>query len=211
MSEPSRNSARLRRAFTLLEIMLVMAVIVIIVALLYPSLEGMFGQQRVAAGTDSFRAALAYAKGRAIEEGVPYRVSLLPGKGNFRVAPDSDAHWSGGGSTSFSDDKISAFVFEGACPRGVIFSESSHPAYPERDEITDPEPEEIGLSSYRTFAVFLPDGTARLTQTAPEFLRVRGGDEARVLICARNGNPDWVLLRGVTGSAAVERYSEGGQ
>ena len=87
-----------RAAFTLLEILLVMAVIVIIAAISFPSLEAMYGQTRVNAGGDSIRAALATARAHAVEEGIPYRVAIVPGKG--KGAPRTPAQ---GGPATHSD------------------------------------------------------------------------------------------------------------
>src|SRR5436305_1973563 len=100
-----------RRAFTLMEVLVVVAIIVvlagivIITALVYPSLETMYAQARVTAGADNFKAGLLTARARAVEEGVAYRVSIVLGKGNYRVAPERQSYWDGGGPSSSSDSQ----------------------------------------------------------------------------------------------------------
>src|SRR5262245_40719595 len=89
-------TARSRRSgYTLFEVVLVAAVVLILAALAYPSLRGMYGGYRVTAGVDSVRAAWAQARGRAIEEGRPYRFAVEPNGTHFRVAPDHSDYWSG--------------------------------------------------------------------------------------------------------------------
>jgi prepilin-type N-terminal cleavage/methylation domain-containing protein len=184
-----------RSAFTLLEVILVLAVIAILVALTYPSISTMYAQHRVTAGSDALRAALASARSQAMEDGVPYRVAVLPGKGNYRVAPDVASQWSGGGTDTPSTDDRPPLIFEDHLPRGVIFAESTAPQTPEEDELTYKESGEVNVTDYRLFAVYLPDGTAR--------------DDQKALVCGRNASPMWVSLRCVTGVVSVTPYKEG--
>lgn len=188
-----------RSAFTLLELILVLAVIVILSALSYPSLATMYAQQRVTAGADSLSAALANARAQAMEDGIPYRVSILPRKGNFRVAPDLPSFWqgTGDGNNSGMDTEADSrpFVLEDYLPRGIIFAEGTTPQTPEEDEVTYKETGEVSAGDYRLFAVYLPDGTAR--------------EDQRALICGRNASPVWVGLRSLTGVVSVTRFTEG--
>ncbi len=186
-----------RAAFTLLEIVLTLAVFVVLAALTYPSLEGMYGQSRLIAGADGIKATLITARAQAVEEGVPYRVAILPGKGNFRLAPDLAANWNGTGSTSSGDGSQSIVVAD-HLPSGIIFSDTGSPQQPDSEASTFSEPDGVSAGEYKTVAVFLPDGTAR--------------DDYKVLVCSRNGSPLWVVLRSLTGEVSVLRYqTEGGQ
>ena len=76
-----------RQAFTLLELVLVMTILVMLAAISYPSIDAMYGSYRVQAATDQVRAAWAEARTHAANEGRPYRFSIVPNKRNFRVAP----------------------------------------------------------------------------------------------------------------------------
>src|SRR5436305_1968804 len=94
LRKPLQHSSR-RRGFTLLELILVMAVIVALAAITYPSFEPMYRQFRMSAAADQLKAGLLHARAQAVEEGRPYAFAMLPGKGNFRVAPDGQQFWSG--------------------------------------------------------------------------------------------------------------------
>src|SRR5256885_17263591 len=93
-SAPPR-SAGCRPAYTLLEIVLVMAILVILASMVYPSFEAMYDDQKLTDGATKVRAAWAAARSRAINEGRPYRFAAMIGKGNYRVAPESGDFWTG--------------------------------------------------------------------------------------------------------------------
>src|SRR5262245_44842920 len=112
---------RRRPSYTLMELILVLAVITMLSALAVPSLDSMYGYYKLNAALDSVKAAWALAKAHAIEEGVPYRFSVVPGKGNYRIAPDSNDYWSGGSPAPADPDNPPA-VLDDALPRGVTFS-----------------------------------------------------------------------------------------
>ena len=85
-----------RRGFTLLEILLVLALLVVLGALAFPSVEAMYGGIRLRAGADALGAALTNARAHAMDEGRNYRVAVLVGQGNFRVAPEGGGYWGNG-------------------------------------------------------------------------------------------------------------------
>src|SRR5207253_10302298 len=86
-SAPLRGSPR--QAFTLFEMILVLAIMVILGAALYPSLEAMYGDSNVTAAGDMIRGALAVAESHAINAGLPYRFAVLDDTGTYGVAPDT--------------------------------------------------------------------------------------------------------------------------
>jgi prepilin-type N-terminal cleavage/methylation domain-containing protein len=186
---------RSRRAgFTLFEIVLAMAVIVVIVSITYPSLEAMLRQSRITAGADAFRAGLMNARAQAVEEGTAYRVGIIPGTGNFRVAPDGDAYWKPGAMPQ-QDDGRQAYIYEEHMPNGVVFSDTGSPITVQKDGETFNEPEKVSPADYKSVAVYLPDGTAR--------------QDYQALLCGRGGTPLWVILRSLTGEVSVVRSQEG--
>jgi Tfp pilus assembly protein FimT len=184
--------------------LLVVAIIVIVAAMLYPPLESMYAQSQLTAGTDSFRSGLASARAQAMEEGIPYRVAYVPGMGNFRVGPDLDPFWNGGAQGDMSNDSV---ILEEHLPKGIVFSDSSRPMQIENQSGTFDPPEEVAADRYKTVAVFLPDGTARVV--LPDGTSAR---DCKVLFCARGARPMWVILRCMTGEASVTPYqADGGQ
>jgi len=147
-----------RRGFTLLEVTLVMAVIVLFAAMSWPSIETMYGDVKLSAGADLVRARWADARTRAIEEGRPYRFATQP-DGKFRVAPDAADFWTGGGgaptdNTAANDADVPPLILEDALPTGIGFAdESGTPA-----DGSDSGP-------WTTVLRFLPDGTASADKT----------------------------------------------
>lgn len=182
-----RVRSRMRPAFTLLEVILVMAVLVLLAALSYPSLESLYGHVQRDAGVDSVRAAWAEGQGRAVNEGRAYRFSLVPGRGNYRLAPDSAEFWSGGGREA-DDSDAPPFILEGAMPKGVTF-ESQWGS--DEDDASAIPTGQVESSQWVTSAVFLPDGTAR--------------DDAEVVIQTRGVRPVTLRVRGLTGVVTTQR------
>lgn len=88
--------SKFRGAFTLMEMILVMTLIVILAALVVPSIRGFYKGEKLMAATDGVRAAAAQARLMAIDYGIPYRLSVVPGRGNYRAAPDTDEAWVSG-------------------------------------------------------------------------------------------------------------------
>jgi prepilin-type N-terminal cleavage/methylation domain-containing protein len=191
VSRPARASTCARSAFTLFELVLVLAVMVMFAALAYPSMEAMYGGYRLTAGVDMVRAAWAAARSRAIEEGHPYRFAIIPGEGRFRVAPDSGAYWSGNGPSD--DAGPPPLIQEDALPKGIRFASADSAA---ATDAGNAQQESGGGGPWTSVATFLPDGTAR-EDVLIEFSQ-RGG-----------GRPLVLKLRGLTGVVRLEHPVNG--
>ncbi len=111
---------QLRKAYTLMEMLLVVAIILILAGLAYPTVTGMYGYYQLQAGADAVRAGWVGARSHAVEEGQRYRFAVVPGKGNFRVAPDDPTYWSG--SVPEFDHDNPPLMIENALPRGIVFT-----------------------------------------------------------------------------------------
>jgi prepilin-type N-terminal cleavage/methylation domain-containing protein len=178
---PCLRLSRSRKAFTLFEMILVLALIVLLGAAVYPSVEAMYGDSKVTASGDMVRAAWAEAQSRAIDEGRAYRFSIRANTGNWKLAPDEgDSRTPDDNSGPNGTGKQS---FEGILEKGVRFDA------PESWGTRDTQPGESAVpqgatdsSSWTTAVVFLPDGTAKENRTVrlrargirPLELRVRG-------------------------------------
>jgi Tfp pilus assembly protein FimT len=165
----------------MLEMSLVLALIVIVASITYPSVDSFYRGLRVRAGADAIRAACTLARVHAMDEGRPYRVAILPGKGNYRVAPDGPEHWSGGSKNQTDGDTAHAImIHEEALPSGVIFvtdpKDQAHPDGKSAEEVGSVDP-----AHWSTLATLAPDGTAehdkeftlRYQGTAPITLQLR--------------------------------------
>src|SRR5262245_36196089 len=181
---------RRRPALTLFEVILVMAVLVILAAISYPSMRAMQGYYRLHAAIDAVRAGFAQARGRAIEDNRPYRVSVEEQGGHFRIAPDNDDYWSGG-SPPTSDPQGQGFVHEQALPPGVRFTvNGGASSAPPDDSSSAIENKTAASGNWTTAAVFMPNGTAR--------------EDVRILFEVRGVKPTTVYLRGLTGTVSVK-------
>jgi prepilin-type N-terminal cleavage/methylation domain-containing protein len=178
----------LRQGYTLFEVVLVLALLVLLAAITYPSLDAMYGDSKVTAAGDMVRGAWAEAQARAMDEGRAYRFAVLPNQGNYRVAPDSADFWSGNGSSSRAPDAtVRPLILEDKLPKPVLFTTANGPsnAVPEVDS-----PAAADSGAWMPVVTFLPDGTAR--------------DDATITLVARGCRPVVLRIRGLTGVITVK-------
>jgi prepilin-type N-terminal cleavage/methylation domain-containing protein len=110
-----------RNAYTLLELILVIAIIVLFAGVSIPTINGMYSHYRLLASSDAVRAGWVRARSHAVDEGQRYRFAVVPGKGNFRIAPDSAEYW-GGGTLPTPDPDNPPLVLEDILPTPVTFA-----------------------------------------------------------------------------------------
>jgi Tfp pilus assembly protein FimT len=135
--------------FTLFELVIVMCLIVIAVAIVAPVADSLINPNNVTAAIDTVRAQWADARGRAMEEGRPYRFSVQDASSHYRLEPD-DANAVGAAA---------GIVREGDLPDPCIFGQSDSDIAAGNPTGTSSQTAPTG--SWRAVAVFLPDGTAR--------------------------------------------------
>src|SRR5262245_14102626 len=182
-----------REGYTLLELLLVMAIIVIMMAIAIPSLAPLFAEFRMDAAADTAKAGLNTARSQAVEEGQSYAFAIIPGKGNYRVAPDSPGYWSGTGNPQMDEGEQRSLVVQDHLPKGVIFTDSPDAARPDEGEQTVLGDDEIGSTQWKKVAVFLPDGTALETKD--------------IGLLGVSGPPMTVCVRCLTGAVSSRRGS----
>ncbi|MCI0680650.1 MAG: prepilin-type N-terminal cleavage/methylation domain-containing protein [Gemmataceae bacterium] len=180
-----------RHGYTLLELVLVLAVIVIVATLSMPAIDALLASNKVSAARDMVRTQWAEMRARALEEGRPYRFAVTENTGKFRVAPDDDAYW-GGASHQDQDPEDTPLIIEGELPEGVLFT-TSEAAFAGTELAPAPGPE-WGL----TIAVYLADGIAR--------------DDAEVYFGKAGQRALGLRLRGLTGAVtAIEPSKNNGE
>jgi prepilin-type N-terminal cleavage/methylation domain-containing protein len=163
-----------RAGYTLLEITLVVALMAMLAALAVPTLEGMWGDSKVNAAGDAFRAALVAARSHAIDEGQAYSVAVIPGTSRYRYAPAAAAFWNGASDPGASSS-LPSTIEEGELPGGILFA-------------TEDGSDSGG--GWVTQATFYPDGTA--------------ADDTRVTFNPAGGGRSLVLtVRALTGGVSV--------
>jgi type II secretory pathway pseudopilin PulG len=172
-----------RSGITLLELLVVLALLIILASVVLPSVTALWGNTRQKAAADTIRARLADARGRAMEHGVPFRLAVNSDGTRLRLGPDVPEFASlpaddpPSGSSKVSEDRLEKVTAE---------------------VLPDPDapPPAADPGGWVTAVTFLPDGTAR---------------EDTVVIAVREGDfpPIHVRVRGVTGSVRVIQTQPG--
>jgi Tfp pilus assembly protein FimT len=183
--------SRRRRAVTLLELMLVAAIMLMFAALSYPTLAAMYADIRLQGASDAVRAAWSEAQAHAVDEGRAYRFAIVPGKGNYRVAPDSDEFWEGSGNSATTDSDNPPYILEGALPKGMVFPDQGGNVPNVAEEDTALPEGSVSIGQWVSHVTFLPDGTAQ--------------DDAEVFLQYPGTRPITLRLRALTGTTTVQR------
>ena len=85
MNFRNRHYRRKSYGFSLLEVVLVLSLLVVLTALVYPSLERPFAAERLRKGADQLRSEWMRSRIRAMTSGVPQVFRYEPESGKFRV------------------------------------------------------------------------------------------------------------------------------
>ncbi len=178
-----------RHGYTLMEVLLVMAVMVIIAAISYPSVDSLMDGVKLEAAADSLKAGWTEAQTRAVNEGRPYRFAVVPNKGNFRVAPDSADYWAGS-TPAPEDPENPPLVLEKSLPKGIIFTPNGQVPNSSDADTSYPD-SSVPSGEWSTMAVFLSDGTAQ--------------DDADVTFQLNHSRPINLHLRALTGVVTIQR------
>jgi prepilin-type N-terminal cleavage/methylation domain-containing protein len=178
------NRPSTRTAFTLLELILVMALIVSLMAIGYPMIESSYAYVKVTAAADTVKGAWARARARAIEDCIAYRFSIAPEQGRFRIAPDRADYWTGDGVPDPGQNNP-PLVLEGKLPKGIAFAPGQNASNDSPASSNDDE--KVNAANWVTTAVFLPDGTAQ--------------DDVDMKINIKGTRPITLRLRSMTGTA----------
>ena len=167
-----------RRGYTILELLVLLALLVILGAAILPSISGIAGNVRQKAAADLVRARLADARAKAMENNQAHRVSLNDDGTRIRVAPDDPQY-----ATTPADHPAG---YQSKVTEDAITKASAHVVI----EANDPVPERDG-SGWTTVATFLPDGPCR--------------EASNVIVEVREKNypPIRIRIRGVTGGTKL--------
>lgn len=76
-----------RQAYTLFEVMLVCAVLVVATAIAVPVVRSLFTGSRIDAARDTVRASLTQARNFAVRNSQPYRFEIMNNTGTYRISP----------------------------------------------------------------------------------------------------------------------------
>lgn len=177
-----------RRGFTLFELVLVVAILLITGATVMPMMQTLWGATPINAAADTIKARMAQARARAMAENRPYRFDAMDNSGTMRVAPDSAEFWDNGasdGSTVPPTDNNSGpapLVVDDQLPKDIRFCGSQSAG------TTDAQPQagNSGSGNWVCPVVFLPDGTTR--------------QDAEIAFTDGNGKPLVLRVQAATGA-----------
>lgn len=162
-----------RRGFTLLEILLVMAVLVILAAILGPTLTGLRGNLYQKGAADRLRGRIADARTMAMKEGTAHRLAVSSDGTRVRLAPDTLDF----GSVTAGEPGPAAKAVEQPFERATV-------------AVVAGGAEADTGDGWVTVATFLADGTCR-------------EDNVTVEVREEPFPPIRLHIRGVTGAARV--------
>lgn len=189
-----------RQGFTLLELLLVLALLVIVAALAVPALQGTMVNQRLRSAGDLLRSQMAKARVRAMKTGRTHAMWIEPEGARYRIEPwmTGDEALEGntaaaavgglaGGGAPASDPNL--LITEEQLPEGVVF----YVAETVQDNRAMLAQQSTASASGATLGdappiIFYPDGTT---------------SSARVAVTDGQGLFVLVSLRGLTGIALV--------
>jgi Tfp pilus assembly protein FimT len=78
-----------RKGYTVFEILIVMALLILLGAVIVPTMSSYYGNTRQKAVADLIRARIVEGRAKAMEQGTWYRVAINQDKSRIRVAPDA--------------------------------------------------------------------------------------------------------------------------
>ena len=165
-----------RRGFTLFELIVVIALLLLMAAVLIPSLGAFRGDSRQRAAADSIRGELAVARARAMEEGRPYRVSLSDDGTRIRRAPDDQ---------NFEQAMASDTASGSATAVDYKFEDVTASVVADQDGNAG-----VASNGWVTVATVQPDGTCR-------------EDTALLVLKEEDRAGLYIRVRGLTGSSRV--------
>lgn len=200
MTNPLRHTPRAvrRRAFTLLELMLVLAVLVVVTALTIPALSGPLDNHRLRRAGDQVRAAWAKARAEAMRTGRTHVFRFAPGTGNFTVEP-----WYSGDDYLESDELTTLTGAENFNTASLAGETSSKPeTLPENVRFVGSETT-LDLRA-QLLAAADPEQASVDQLTPPIFFYANGSTStARILLVNLQERYVTLTLRGLTGVAQV--------
>lgn len=202
-----------RRAFTLAEILLVLAVLVVLAAFAVPAVNGSLENYRLRKSADTIRSAFANARATASRTGVTHVFRYTPESAQYTIEP-----WTTG--DEYLEMSTGPTISTGSSTGGA----GTGPTSPLQAVTVTPLPTGIQFhsvvtnSSMRDMRTMSPTGnTAGALSGAPQgatpILFYSDGSSSNATLTLKNGRGAFVevKLRGLTGYSTASKLLSGGQ
>ena len=200
-----RRTAPSRRGMTLLEVSLVLALLVILSAIVWPQLDRPLAAERLNRSADQLRADFTKARVAAMESGRTHAFQLDPATGRYAVVPIDDLSDSDPFSVPAGAAMQVVPVLEGELPEGVRLAQISAV-----DDVTPPPASGVGAPVDLAIDPALAGSTGPAPAVAPSaaasvvYFHPDGTTSSAVATLAGEFElAVEVRLRGLTGATAV--------
>ncbi len=182
------------RGFTLFEMLLVLAVLTVALAILYPATERLYQTHRFTQALEQMRGKLAAARVRAIDDGVIYQFRYEPQGRRMLVIPYSEERSASGGNATATDARttiqLNRWRFFGELPRGMQFQaaevSTEKVSRQQLNEFADAS--QLASAAWSAPILFFPDGSS---------------NDAAVRVTDSDGRSMLLSVRGLTGAAST--------
>lgn len=184
----------MRSGVTLLELLLVLAIVVILAGIVFVNFDSAYDEVKLNSAADKVRGSWAQARAEAIDSGVAYRFAVMPNTSRYRIAPDLPEYWNQSGAVTVqtSEGIQQLPVVEDQLPENIIFDFGA--ASPDPMAASDAA---AAGSEWVPVLTFLPMGNA--------------SDDRDVTLRLNNARPVRVRIRALTGTVKVETLAQEGQ
>lgn len=185
---PVAVRARVHSGFTLIEVILVLAVLVAIAAITIPVMTGVYARSQLRNGAEVVRSAWSKARMAAMETGQSYLFRCQLKGGEFQLLNISELVAAGGQSAGPTNNVVEAdgswrLAYD-RLPPSVVFAAGTFAPSPQVTAMFA----SIANTAWAGPIIFYPDGTCT---------------DATLLLQNENQNTIRVTLRGVTGTATL--------
>src|SRR6186997_468376 len=109
-----------RHAYTLMEIVCVLAVLVIVAAITIPTIRSLMADTSMDAASDAVLGVVADTRARALEDGRPWKLGFIANTGVFQIAPEESTEWDN--PTQELNEKTD--LRRDALPKDIVFATS---------------------------------------------------------------------------------------
>jgi len=199
-----------RPAFTLVELMLVLAIICAISAIAWPVLKGTFEMGRLKSAAEQVQAAFGHAKVDAMNKGLPQVFHFEPGTGQYSVDVWQDDMSSTEGDAASSSSKGS--ITNSAAPTGSATAASTSSSGAAMHQLpegivfaNESEVQDARADAMASEGTAPPAASAGGSSAPIMFYADGQASEATVTVTTPSGKSISISLRGFTG---VSRLSD---